>query len=259
MRHTHVWMLAVALGASALLENSVVAQAGELDASAASAPVELLLPAAQLDEISLSIVDDKLVMSLAVEAHVQLQLSEFALTIIGDARLKTLTEQKLRGYRQLYCTLNELTGGRANAMLARYRNVAATSSDTGGEKAPPARQKTLGVGDIMQNAATKAILRVRLEIASEYVDLLKTELELSPPGEFDRRYIAIEFYNQMQVLAMLRVFEEQASPDLARVIHLATMATEGNLLEARQVIAQMKSTLPLPKEQVVNTAEVIIK
>ncbi|MEX2114707.1 MAG: hypothetical protein WD845_16060 [Pirellulales bacterium] len=264
MRHTHVLMLAAALGASALIGLSVAAHAGELDASAANAHVELLLPAAELDQINMSIVDEKLAMSLAVEAHVQMELSEFALDIIGDSRLKALTDQKLRGYRQLYSTLNELTGGRANAMLARNsraRNAAPSSPAANAQTPKPSRQKALGVGDIMQNTATKAILRVRLEIANRYTDLLRAELESSPPGDFDRRYIGIELYNQLQVLAMLRVFEEQASPDLARVIHLATTASEAHLLESRQVIELLKNSLPLPlpKEQVVNTTEVIIE
>ena len=104
-------------------------------------------------------------------------------------------------------------------------------------------------------------MKVRLEIAQQYTDMLRAELELSPPGEFDRRYIGIEFYNQMQVLAMLRVFEEQASKEFATVIHLATVATEGHLVNARSIVDQLKNTLPIPvaKEQVVNTAEALLK
>ncbi len=266
MRSTHFLMFAAALGTPALIcTTAVSAQGTELESPAEAEPAELLIPLDELDEINLSIVDDKLAMSLAVEAHVQVELTEFALDMIADEHLRSLTEHKLRGYKQLYNTLNELTGGRVDSMLARtprVREVASDSSDATAERPRPKKRGSRGgIGDILQNTATKAILRVRLDIAHQYIDLLRTELELSPPGEFDRRYIGIEVYNQMQVLSMLRVFETQASPEFARLIHRATANSESQVAEAREVVEQLRNTLPLPeaKEQVVNKADVLVQ
>ncbi len=260
MRGTHGLALAIALSAPAALFHH--AQAGELAAPAPTQAIELLVPAAELCEVNLSVVDDKLAMSLAVEAHLQIELTEFALASITDPQLKAHTEQKLHSYRQLYETLNELTCGRPDAMLGRVAKAdEAEPADDNGQAAAKKRKRRGGIGDILQNTATKAILKVRLEIAQQYTDMLRAELELSPPGEFDRRYLGIEFYNQMQVLAMLRVFEEQASKEFAKLIHLATVATEGHLVNARAIFDQLKNTLPIPvaKEQVVNAADALAK
>jgi hypothetical protein len=260
MRGTHGLALVIALsGPSALFHH---AQSGELVTPAPAQAIEFLVPAAELGEVNLSIVDDKLAMSLAVEAHLQIELTEFALASITDPQLKAHTEEKLRSYRQLYETLNELCGGRPNAMLGRVAKADdEEAGPAGGDASGKKRKRGGGIGDILQNTATKAILKVRLEIAQQYTDMLRAELELSPPGEFDRRYIGIEVYNQMQVLAMLRVFEEQASKEFGRLIHVATVATEGHLVNARTVIDQLKNTLPIPvaKEQVVNTADTLVK
>ena len=102
------------------------------------------------------------------------------------------------------------------------------------------------MSDILQNATTNAILRLRLEIAEQYGDLLRAELTAAGSDSFDRRYLAVEVYNQMQVLAMLRVFEHQASQDLARIIRVATTAAESNVLESRQVSDLIRVTPPAP-------------
>lgn len=114
-----------------------------------------------------------------------------------------------------------------------------------------------GIGDIVQNATANAIVRMRLAIAQEYVQLLRAELEAAPPEEFDRRYLSVEGFNQMQLLAMLRVFEQQASPEFARIIHLAAVAAESHAGQARQMIEQIKRPSQGPPGnpgEVVNTA-----
>jgi hypothetical protein len=233
-----------------------------------------LVPQTELDAVSLSMVDEKLVLSLAVETHVQIEITEFALAGIQHAGLKQFTEKKLATYRRLYTTLDELSGGRATSTLARYVRPAATANSpapglavkpaetvvtvapikpaTADDEAPAKpRRKKMGVGDIVQNATTNAILRLRLEIAEQYGDLLRAELSEAGSENFDRRYLAVELYNQMQVLAMLRVFEHQASQDLARIIRVATTAAESNLLEGRQVSDLMRVSPPAPSDATV--------
>jgi predicted outer membrane protein len=100
---------------------------------------------------------------------------------------------------------------------------------------------------------------VRLEIARQYADLLRAELETAAPAEFDRQYLAIEVYNQMQVLAMLRVFEGQASDDFARILRQATTAAEGHASECKQVAARLQGTPATPaaaKSESLSTGEI---
>jgi hypothetical protein len=241
--------------------------AHEPDVAPDTVALEYLAPQSELDAVSLSIVDEKLALSLAVETHIQIELAQFALVGIRHEDLKSFTGKKLRHYRKLLNTLETLTGGRAGKVLSR----AARKIDqlaAGDEAALPASPAVSypnpvksgrrgGIGDIVQNATTNAIVRVRLAIAQEYAQLLRAELESAPIEEFDRRYLSVEGFNQMQVLAMLRVYEQQASPEFARIIHLAALAAESHTSEARQLVEQIKrppQVLPARPREVVNTA-----
>jgi hypothetical protein len=244
------------------------AEAAERESSTGGEITGFLVPEDELADVGLSIVDEKLAMSLAVETRIQIDLTEFVLTSIHDENLTALTERKLQGYRQLYETIDHLTGGRAGSMLARAsRQVRRDADGTTAQASaaedttrtsrarPKKRARRGGLSSVLRNATTRAIVRVRLEIAEQYAAQLRTELELSPPGEFDRCYLGIEVHGQMQWLAMLRVFERHASPDFSRIIHLATVATEAHLLAARQMIEPLDNSLPLPDatDHVVNT------
>ncbi len=241
--------------------------------AAAEEPVELptavtvqrLATPSDLDAVSLNIVDEKLATSLAVEMQIQIELTELALPGIRHDNLKQFTAKKLRLYRQLLSTLEELTGGQTGRMLARASRktqVPETNGDsptsTGGNHGSPKPGRKGGIGDIMQNVTTQAILRVRLEIAGEYLQLLRAELSAVSPDEYDQRYLAFEVHNQMQVLAMLRVFEKQASPQFSRIIRPATAAAESYIAEARQVSEQLQTAgqiAPANSSQVVDTAK----
>ena len=175
--------------------------------------------------------------------------------------------QKLGHYRKLLNTLETLTGGRAGKVLLRAvrKTEQLAASDEAAQTASPAVSNSShvksgrkgGIGDIVQNATTNAVVCVRLAIAQEYAQLLRAELEAAPMEEFDRRYFSVEGFNQMQVLAMLRVFEQQASPEFARIIHLAAVAAESHTSEGRQLVEQIKwppQVSPARPAEVVNTA-----
>jgi hypothetical protein len=226
-----------------------------------------LAPQSELDTISLSIVDEKLALTLAVEIHVQHELTEFALTGIQDENVRLLAENKRRLYAQLLNTLHDLTGGRSAAMLDRAPNdgtlkvagfrpaedvpaatattvVAKTATvSTEGSPATPAvatrPKKRGGLSAVLENTTTAAIVKVRLKIAENYAELLRAELAALPPADFDRHYMQIEVFNQIQVMSMLRVFEQHASDAFARVLHHATVATEQHLADARNLVTTM--------------------
>jgi hypothetical protein len=230
-------------------------------ATSAVEPTVLWSPA-QLDGLKLSLVDEKLALSLAVEAHVQTELLQFAVAELDNAELKSLAAKCLALHRGLYAALDDLTDGRAASML----NAATASDMTSSQPRPadikspetktadkrtdekaslaaadlPAKKtgkgvKRGGLKAAVENATNTAILRVRLEVADEYADLLRSELDSSESGEFDRAYSTLDVVNQMQVVALLRVFERQASDDFAAIIHRATSLAEAQLTEARQL------------------------
>jgi hypothetical protein len=65
--------------------------------------------------------------------------------------------------------------------------------------------------------------------------LLRSELEAGESVEFDRAYSTLDVVNQMQVVALLRVFERQASREFGALIHRATSLAESQLDEARRL------------------------
>ena len=231
----------------------------------AAITAERLATQSDLDAVSLSIVDEKLATSLAVEMHIQIELTELALPGIRHDNLKQFAARKLRVYRQLLSNLEELTGGQTAKMLARASRKTQVSETNGdspppmdGNRVSPKPGRKGGIGDVVQNVTTQAILRVRLEIAGEYLQLLRAELSAAPPDGYDQRYLAIEAHNQMQVLAMLRVFEKQASPQFSRIIRPTTVAAESSVAEARQVSGQLQTAgqiIPTSSSQVVDAAK----
>lgn len=273
-------ILATAALAASVVCIAAAARGAEVDSAAVGRPLEFLASPADLDAVNLSIVDDKLALSLAVEIHVQIELTEFAVKGVQHDALRQLTLRKLALYHRLLDTMDNLSGGRATATLSRSlqgrdavpqsttaeaelpggQQPSATASQAVGQDStaaarsdnPRAPRRTAkrggGISNIIQNAATAAIMRVRLEIAEQYGGMLRAELASTPPAEFDRHYLAIEVFNQMQVMAMLRVFEQQASADFARILHVATAAAEAQFAEAHQVIEILKrlpQTVPL--------------
>ncbi|MGD9722876.1 MAG: hypothetical protein AB7O59_22190 [Pirellulales bacterium] len=244
--------LLIALAMSGFVVTPAVrAVADELPAPAARQEPELLATPPALEDVALTLIDEKLALSLAVETHVQIELTQYALACVHDEGLKQLTQSKLDGYRRLFHTVDALTEGRARAMLVSpaadvaSQTDAPRSADAEKPRAKSRKRAGGGLSNVLQNATAKAVLRVRLEIAQQYSALLRSELELSPPGEFDRRYAGMELFGQLQWLAMLRVFEAQASPDFGKLVHLATAASEHHLLESRQVAERLHGTSPL--------------
>ncbi len=266
MRVIQVSIIALALWliAATWVQRTV---AGAPDDRPAIAVAERLATQSELDAVSLNIVDAKLALSLAVEVQIQIELSELTLAGIHDDVLKRFAEKKLRFYRQLLSDLDELTGGQSGRMLARASGktqAPVTSSESASPAAARGNSGSLksgrksGLGDVMQNVTTHAILRVRLEIADEYAHLLRAELNTAPPDEYDRRYLGIEVHNQMQVLAMLRVFEKQASAPFSRITRSAAVAAESHAAEARQVMEQLQTAPQIPPagpSQIVNASK----
>ena len=276
MRATHPLTIATAFFASLLPATAAEPQWLSAEAEGESAEAEFAL-----EGVSLNLIDQKVAVSLAVEAQVQIDLTEHALPKIHNSRLRRLTERKLALYRALFETLDDLSDGRARSMLARVEadrarrrpasdtlstsepsqvQTSATtttaqivdSRDKATEATPAViatkatRAKTSGskggLSGVLENATANAILRVRLDIAETYHQMLRAELAAVAPADFDRHYLHTETVNQMQVLAMLRVFEQQASPEFARVLHQATLAAERHTVELKAVAESAQRT-----------------
>jgi len=212
----------------------------------------------ELNAITLSVIDRKVSLSLAVEMHIQIELTESALDQIRDPSFRQLVENKQRLYRGLFDTLDSLVAGEASSMLVDAGELSVDDAAGVGrlpENSPDTRQtddatyderraanaavtttKRIGLRKLLKRATDSAILSARLDIAGEYSDLLAAELETSAPEQFDRCFRPVDHVNQMQVVAMLRVFEQRASDDLARIIHRATVAAEGHLRQGQDLV-----------------------
>ena len=221
-----------------------------------------------------NVFDQKLAISLAAETHVQIELARFAIAGVHDEQLKQLAKNKLHLYRELLTTLDYTSNGRIKTILERVRahvnqdNEANLFATTLGELAknneksaavpakllperdgpvlpPNTKPKAGRVGSALQDVTIAAILRVRLEVAEEYKGLLVAELSSLPSTEFDRKYVAIEIYNQMQVLSMLRVFERQASVEFGRAIHKAADAAEEYAGQVKEIAERLNKAKDL--------------
>jgi hypothetical protein len=205
---------------------------------------------------SLSMIDRKLALSLAVEAHLQIRVLEYAGPALRDGEAKALAKRKLKLYRALSTALNDLTHGEAQEVLERAGTLeipqpaAAAVADTDeqpSQQAPPASslepRQHGGLRAVIRKVSNSAILRVRMDIARQYLVLLHDELEASSPDDFDRRYMATDVVNQMQVVAMLKVFEEQASEDFASILLRARLIAENHLTEGRQAARRLHQSL----------------
>ena len=99
---------------TAVVLSCTLAWAAELPAPVESSS---FIEPGELAAMSLSIVDQKLALSLAVETHVQIDMVKYALSEIDDPALRQLAEKRLRLYEQLFTALDALTEDRASRLL----------------------------------------------------------------------------------------------------------------------------------------------
>jgi predicted outer membrane protein len=190
------------------------------------------------ERVSLNIIDQKLALSLAVDAWAQIETGELALKTVQNEPLKRVIAARVESLRSFYALLNEVTGGRTGEAVAQA--VREIEQDAKGAKTRTVNFRPLA----LNRNATAMIVRIRLEILQQYTDLVQADLDAKSGEEFDKHYLRGELLHQMQLLAMLQVFESQASPDFGAVIHGAVVAAQDHLNKSRQTLAQME-TLPL--------------
>jgi predicted outer membrane protein len=189
-------------------------------------------------KVSLNIIDQKLALSLAVDAWAQIETGELALKTVRNEPLKRVIAARVESLRAFYTLLNEVTGGRTGEAVAQA--VREIEQDAKGAKARTVNFRPLA----LNRNATAMIVRIRLEILQQYTDLVQADLDGKSGEEFDKHYLRGELLHQMQLLAMLQVFESQASPDFGAVIHDAVVSAQDHLSKSRQTLVQME-TLPL--------------
>jgi hypothetical protein len=97
------------------------------------------------------------------------------------------------------------------------------------------------------------MVRIRMEILEGYLADVQSGLAARSVDEFDQQFLHGDVLHQMQLLAMLEVFERQASADFAGVIHREAEAAREHLALSRQLLVQLE-TAPL-----VGTAAVAVE
>jgi len=85
------------------------------------------------------------------------------------------------------------------------------------------------------------LARIRVEILQDYAAMQRAELAAKSADQFDLHYLRCDLLNQMQTLAMLRVFEHQASADFAQVIHRAWASAHEQFESANRLLLQLET------------------
>lgn len=191
-----------------------------------------------VEKVSLNIIDQKLALSLAVDTWAQIETGDRALTTVRDEALKHVIAARVESLRSFASQLDTLTEGRTGQAIAQA--VREIEQDAKSEKTRAVAFRPLA----LNRNATAMIVRIRLEILQQYTLLVDAELNAKSGDEFDKHYLRGEMLHQMQMLAMLQVFEAQASPDFGAVIHEAVLAAKDHLGKSRQTLVQLE-TLPL--------------
>lgn len=262
-----VWLAAAAIALWLTLAAAITSHAAETTAAGAGSAetIELARPA-ELDGVSLTVIDRKLALSLAVEIYLQVALIDDVIDRIQDPDLKRLTERKLQLYRGMFVAFDRLVQGRAMKILTDggHQVLLPGASGNAGESvdkdqsmpcglvAGPAREQSKrdahgeqpsgGLRYVLSQISEIAILQARIEISNQYQDIWHAELEPVPAGDFDRRYLSTDSVNQMQVVGMLRACERRASSDFARIIHRATASAEDQLAQCMRIARRIEET-----------------
>ena len=181
-------------------------------------------------EVHLNLVDQKLAVSLAVDTHAQIELTEFALKGVASDALRRYLTIRLESQHAFAARLDALTGGRTREAIVRALRKSRMIRPRTSHKARSCDY-------------CRCAMPARWWLASDWKFCrstpkpCRTELAAKSSEEFDRHYLRYELANQMQMLAALRVFETQASADFALVIREAWTTAKEQLDHARQLLA----------------------
>jgi len=188
--------------------------------------------------VSLNIIDQKLALSLAVDTWGQIAANERALESATSEPLRSLILRRLETQRAFATLLDSLTGGRTTlAIEDARREIAADAANT---KTKVVHFRPLA----LHKNATAMMVRIRMEILEAYLAEVQSGLASKTADEFDRHFLRGDVLHQMQLLAMLEVFERQASADFAGVLKQEIEAAREHLTRSRQTLLQLE-TAPL--------------
>ena len=193
---------------------------------------------APLSKVHLNIVDQKLALSLAVDTQMQIEMGQLALESIRNDTLRRLLTARLDTQRAFVEQLETLTQDRAGEEIAQARRAIENDKASDGDDT-----KRFSLLALRRNA-TAMLVRIRVEILQKYGQMVCRELNAEHTDEFDRHYLQCDLLHQMQMLATLEVFADQASADFAQVIRREAVAATEQLHLTRQLALQLE-TLPL--------------
>jgi len=247
MRRSYVSATAT-LSITLFLATACAAVAGEPARAPAGSELPPEASAAAAPEVHLNLIDKKLALSLAVDMQAQIEMAEFALKSIGNDGLRRFVTARLEDQRKFADELNTLTDGRAASMLAQARRE--IEQDRAPDRVPEKKFRLLSVRN-----ATAMLARIRVEILQEVAALQCGELAAKSADQFDVHYLRYDLLNQMQTLATLGVFEQQASADFAQLIHRAWTRQQAHYVSAGQLLRQLETAplaavVPVPNELV---------
>ncbi len=222
------------------------------------------------EAVYLNVVDQKLALNLAVDANTQIAFAEFALSKVDKDAVRNYAKSQLAKQRALAAKMDSLTSGEASTLilqatrqieadkakpqlvLSSVRSASSIQTGRSDSVVDRADEERAADSETVTRGARKGhfgirsnsiamVVRIKLEMGQEYMDSLQTDLVSNHDCGIDLRYLTIDTLNQMQTLATLKVFEGQASPEFAKVIHQARSQAAQQLELGKELLSTLES------------------
>ena len=162
----------------------------------------------------LTVIDRRMVPCLAVDIRAEQELAAVGVARANDKQVKALALQLVQDYclfSKWLDTCSESSKPSANATLGQPTVEGQDSGPSRAAKSGP----RMSLRALMSE---RGLMRIKTEVAREWVATLRLELEAHSPAEFDRCFLDAETVRQLQMLGTLKVFQAYVSPAVASTL-----------------------------------------
>ncbi|MEX0712322.1 MAG: DUF4142 domain-containing protein [Pirellulales bacterium] len=200
--------------------------------------------------------DPMLIAWLEIGNQGEIALAEFAQQRAQSDEVKQFARQMIEDHQQFLDQLRQGTaaaGGnrqkpgargaespqeRLNAQGQANRQEAALQAgrqNPQGQARAAAGQQLVGTG-----AMDSQLIQLKRQIGQQHVASLQRELEEKSEQEFDRCYLGQQVLAHIEMLDTLKVFQQQASPELKQTLAQGQQTTQQHLEHAKELLKQVE-------------------
>ena len=218
----------------------------------------------------LSGTDTVLAVCLAIENHKEIQIAELAQQQAQSENVKQFAQQMIQEHRQLATKLDQLTGGKAQAVVEKINVVGGTAATDrrdartdarvddrtpprtdnrtpprgDDDRTPPRQDDRASARQPVRDRSpgqdqSLDLITLKTELAEECLKSFRSELGQKSGREFDTCFMYAQVMAHMGMIDALTVFERHASPELQRAITEAKSTSKQHLEKAKQIVAQL--------------------